>query len=258
MATLNFDHLIHYVDHLNQFHYPGQLLKLEPGGKHHRYGTFNRLTYLNDNYIELLDVEQPDKLAKEVKSEEGRVSFAAKIIQDYFAEGFKGICLRTTSIEETAQRLCDKNVDTIGPIRMHRENKKGEQIDWQLLYIADPDYLVKPPFFIQWNETETERKERFARHQQSQFVIEKLVIASEKRAVTVKKWQLWYDMDIIADNDKYTDLVLKDDNIIFRIQDGKKSEYASIVIQDHEASSPYNMTIRGATYRFINGILPKS
>ncbi|MEJ7343666.1 VOC family protein, partial [Staphylococcus epidermidis] len=41
MATLNFDHLIHYVDHLNQFHYPGQLLKLEPGGKHHRYGTFN-------------------------------------------------------------------------------------------------------------------------------------------------------------------------------------------------------------------------
>ena len=29
---------------------------------------------------------------------------------------------------------------------MHRENKKGEQIDWQLLYIADPDYLVKPPF----------------------------------------------------------------------------------------------------------------
>ena len=63
--------------------------------------------------------------------------------------------------------------------------------------------------------------------------------------MTVKKWQLWYDMDIIADNDKYTDLVLKDDDIIFRIQDGKKSEYASIVIQDHEATSPYNMTIRG-------------
>ena len=29
---------------------------------------------------------------------------------------------------------------------MHRENKKGDKLNWKLLYIADPDYMVKPPF----------------------------------------------------------------------------------------------------------------
>ena len=90
MATLNFDHLIHYVDHLNQFHYPGQLLKLEPGGKHHRYGTFNRLTYLNDNYIELLDVEQPDKLAKEVKPRKGAYHLLQKLFKIILLKASKG------------------------------------------------------------------------------------------------------------------------------------------------------------------------
>ena len=50
--------------------------------------------------IELLDVEDK-KLKKVAKTEEGRVSFATKIAQDDFNQGFKTICLRTKNIERS-------------------------------------------------------------------------------------------------------------------------------------------------------------
>ncbi|MCP5933929.1 VOC family protein, partial [Klebsiella pneumoniae] len=68
-------------------------MTIQPGGKHPRLGTYNKLSYINENYIELLDVE--DKLMKIAKTEEERVSFATKIAQDNFAQGFKTMCLRT-------------------------------------------------------------------------------------------------------------------------------------------------------------------
>ena len=30
-------------------------------GKHHKFGTYNRLSYINENYIELIDVEDKKK-----------------------------------------------------------------------------------------------------------------------------------------------------------------------------------------------------
>ena len=145
---LKFDHMIHYVDQLKGFKYPGELLKIHSGGKHHQYGTFNRLAYINGNYIELLDVEDVEKLKKEVKTEEGRVAFATKIVQDDFKQGFKTMAFRTEDIERVKQSLNERHIDTIGPINMDRENKKGEKIRWKLLYIADPDYMVRPPFLL--------------------------------------------------------------------------------------------------------------
>ena len=60
-----------------------------------------------------------------------------------FNQGFKTICLRTKNIEEVKATLQKKNIDVIGPVRMERENKKGDKVGWQLLYIADPSYNVK-------------------------------------------------------------------------------------------------------------------
>ena len=67
---LKFDHIIHYIDQLERFQFPGKLLKLHSGGKHHKFGTFNQLSYINGNYIEMLDVEDKEKLKKLAKSEE--------------------------------------------------------------------------------------------------------------------------------------------------------------------------------------------
>ncbi|MDI1795268.1 VOC family protein, partial [Staphylococcus aureus] len=51
---LKFDHIIHYIDQLDRFSFPGDVIKLHSGGYHHKYGTFNKLGYINENYIELL------------------------------------------------------------------------------------------------------------------------------------------------------------------------------------------------------------
>ena len=147
------DHMIHYVDQLKGFKYPGELLKIHSGGKHHQYGTFNRLTYINGNYIELLDVEDVEKLKKEAKTEEGRVAFATKIVQDDFKQGFKTMAFRTEDIERVKQSLNERHIDTIGPIHMDREDKKGEKIRWKLLYIAD--YMVSH-LFIEWNKNKVD------------------------------------------------------------------------------------------------------
>lgn len=48
---LKFDHIIHYIDQLEQFKFPGEVVKLNSGGKHHKFGTFNKLSYINENYI---------------------------------------------------------------------------------------------------------------------------------------------------------------------------------------------------------------
>lgn len=251
MDDLKFDHIIHYIDHLNQFKYPGDILKINAGGKHHKYGTFNRLSYINDNYIKLLDVEDIEKLKKEAKTNEGRVSFATKIVQDGFKEGFKTVCFRTNDIARVKTELEEKSVEVIGPVKMHRENKKGDQLSWKLLYIADPDYMVKPPFFIEWDEKEEVRQERYQSLNQEQYRIKNIVINSAKREKTVAKWQLWFDMTIIENTEFYTVLKLKNDDITFRIRDNKTSGYESLIIEDSETQTPYKVGIRGAKYKFI-------
>lgn len=248
--NLKFDHIIHYIDQLNQFQFPGKLLQLHNGGKHHYFGTFNRLSYINGNYIELLDVEDREKLKKVAKTEEGRVSFATKIAQDNFRQGFKTICLRTNDIESVKATLQQRKVNVIGPVHMERENKKGDKVRWQLLYIANPSYMVKPPFFIQWEENDAYREEKLKDFYQNQFSIETIIVSSEKRKMTVENWKRWYDMEVVKETDTYTDFILKEDDIYFRIEDGKESGYTTLIIKDSEAKAPYSIFIRGAKYRF--------
>lgn len=86
---LRFDHIIHYVDNLKNFKYPGEILKINSGGKHHKFGTFNRLSYINENYIELIDVEDKEKLNKESKTEEVELLLRLKSFKTITNKGLK-------------------------------------------------------------------------------------------------------------------------------------------------------------------------
>lgn len=72
---LKFDHIIYYIDQLDRFSFLGDVIKLYLGGYYYKYGIFNKLGYINENYIELLDVENNEKLKKMVKMIEGGVVF---------------------------------------------------------------------------------------------------------------------------------------------------------------------------------------
>ncbi|HDF6410887.1 TPA: VOC family protein [Staphylococcus aureus] len=248
---LKFDHIIHYIDQLDRFSFPGDVIKLHSGGYHHKYGTFNKLGYINENYIELLDVENNEKLKKMAKTIEGGVAFATQIVQEKYEQGFKNICLRTNDIEAVKNKLQSEQVEVVAPIQMERDTHKDGKIKWQLLYIMNQDDdEIKPPFFIQWEESDSMRTKKLQKYFQKQFSIETVIVKSKNRSQTVSNWLKWFDMDIVEENDHYTDLILKNDDIYFRIEDGKVSKYHSVIIKDAQATSPYSIFIRGAIYRF--------
>lgn len=85
---------------------------------------------------------------------------------------------------------------------------------------------------------------------QKQFKIDKIIIDSSKRSKTLTKWQSWFNMDIIEENENYTDLKLEGDTIVYRIQDAAQSGYNTIVFKDNETTTPYSIIIKGAKYRF--------
>lgn len=249
--TLKFDHIIHYVDQLEHFNFPGDILKLKSGGNHHKYGTYNKLSYINENYIELLDVEDNEKLKKMAKTSEGDVAFATQIVQDQYEQGFKNICFRTDDIEKVKHSLEDKGVESIGPIAMEREGKKGNKVTWQLLYIVSNDVEdIKPPFFIQWDESDAVRRDKLKDEFQTNFSIEMITIKSSQRQQTVANFQQWFEFDIIDTTDNYTDLILKTDDIYIRIEDSKQSKYHALLIKDNQATMPFSIFIRGAIYKF--------
>lgn len=86
---LKFDHIIHYIDQLDRFSFPRDVIKLHSGGYHHKYGTFNKLGYINENYIELLDVENNEKLKKMAKTIEGGVALLLKLFKRSMSKALK-------------------------------------------------------------------------------------------------------------------------------------------------------------------------
>ena len=249
MQDLKLDHIVHYVQQLDNFKFPGNLFTLYQGGKHDQLGTYNRLAYLNNAYIELLDIYKPEKLQKIVKSEEGRVSFPSKIVQDQYKQGLKTIAFQTQDITKLKEKLEAQNIDVIGSVEMERENTKGEKTTWRLLYIADPDYRVKPPFFIQWNENIETREEKLISLRQNAFSIKGIEINSTERTHTVEKWQQWFGMEVVNDTETFTTLKLKNDDIVYRIYDGEYSGYKAVTLKDDNTTSPYTLIIRGLKYK---------
>lgn len=50
---------------------------------------------------------------------------------------------------------------------------------------------------------------KIAKYFQKQFSIETVIVKSKNRSQTVSNWLKWFDMDIVEENDHYTDLILK-------------------------------------------------
>ena len=176
---LKFDHIIHYIDQLDRFSFPGDVIKLHSGGYHHKYGTFNKLGYINENYIELLDVENNEKLKKMAKTIEGGVAFATQIVQEKYEQGFKNICLRTNDIEAVKNKLQSERVEVVGPIQMERDTHKDGKVKWQLLYIMNQDDdEIKPPFLFNGKKV-IPCVLKIAKIFSKQFAIETVIVKSK-------------------------------------------------------------------------------
>lgn len=119
-----------------------------------------------------------------------------------------------------------------------------------MLYIANPDYRVKPPFFIEWDNNKKQNLSQIHNFNLSSFKIKEVIITSTQRETTVSLWKEWYNLKIVNETATSTDLKLETDEVIYKIEDGKDSGFHTLIMTDINATAPYSIFIRGAKYRF--------
>ncbi|MBI5974636.1 VOC family protein [Staphylococcus canis] len=251
MIEIQFDHIIHYIDNLKRFEFPGQYLKIHNGGRHEKLGTYNRLIHIDLSYIELLDRFDHGRVKQQSKTNEGKQSFASSILENDAKQGFKKICLRTNNIEGLQQELEMKGIKTIGPIDMTRQNKKGHTLSWQLLYIDTTLCSALSPFFIQWQQSDEARRSELQTHFQSHLKIDTVGFRTYQRQMMVDNWQQWLGMEVVESSDKVTVLQHPNTPVKFKITEGKEDMIESIRLIDETITAPVQIRIKGATYQFV-------
>ncbi|AAT61747.1 TPA: VOC family protein [Bacillus anthracis] len=190
---LRFDHLVHAV-HGTPEEAAKQMQELgfhtALGGEHTTWGTWNSLSYFDLSYIEFLAVQHEEK-AKE--AENPLVQETVVKLQD--GEGMLQIAIRTDAIEELADKFSKYGLQTIGPFEGKRMRKDGRLLEWKMLFVKQEENGPKLPFFIQWNETDEERRKdlrnigTITEHKNKVQQIETVHYAVKNVRETVQKWK---------------------------------------------------------------------
>jgi hypothetical protein len=154
--TLYFDHIVHQVQSpenmkvfLNKRH-----IHTVNGGQHTMWGTYNTLSYFGLSYIEQIAVYD-HALFEEAAKLPYSLHYTFK--QDNECYGFSRIALRTTKIEEEAQRLRALGLEVYGPDACSRTRPDGSVVEWKLLHFGKQEQGIDFPFFIEWADGDEER-----------------------------------------------------------------------------------------------------
>lgn len=190
---LLFDHLVHAVnctpeEAAKQMQALGFHTAL--GGEHTTWGTWNSLCYFDLSYIEFLAVQHEEKAKK---ADNPLVQETVVKLQD--GEGMLQIAIRTDAIEELAVKFSKHGLHTIGPFEGKRMRRDGRLLEWKMLFVKQDKNGPKLPFFIQWNETDEERRNdlrnigTITEHKNKVQQIETIHYAVKNVRETVRKWK---------------------------------------------------------------------
>src|SRR6187402_2928399 len=114
------------------------------GGRHELAGTFNRLAFLGDTYLELIGVFDPALVALPEASPVGRASMA---LLDAGREGLATYALATGDVAGEVEQLRDAGSAIGDAVPGSRRRPDGELVRWVTAFPAlGPD---RPPFLIE-------------------------------------------------------------------------------------------------------------
>ncbi|WP_019912716.1 VOC family protein [Paenibacillus sp. HW567] len=158
MATLKWDHLVHYVNDLDQ---PVEIfgefgLVAFRGGSHKDWGTYNALSYFGLTYLEFLGIENLE-LARATEHNVV-VRDAVTVLPEH--EVLSRVVLRTDDIEAIEASLKAAGLALSPIIDGRRLDNEGRLIEWRMMTIDGGFQGLVYPFIIQWNGTDAERLER--------------------------------------------------------------------------------------------------
>jgi hypothetical protein len=194
---LSLDHLVHFIDREPQTA-EEQMRRLGlhavAGGRHETWGTYNSLCYFDLTYIEFLAIE--NRSVAERETENGLIKQIVAELPG--GEGVGQIALRTDRIGQLAEDLQEKGLQTTGPLPGSRIRADGSVINWQMLFAESERSGPPLPFFIQWAESDEERRRDLtnrriiAPHPVGEIRIRHVAYAVRELAESAARWQEWF------------------------------------------------------------------
>lgn len=152
-SMLRFDHLVIAVRDLSATvtMFRDQLgFAVTPGGRHKGFGTHNAIVRFGLDYLELLAVENE---ALAVQSNRGTL---VRYLRDHEC-GLVAFALASDDLDGLATSFKQAGLEAVGPFPMRRQRPDGSVLTWRLLVPGGGSYCQTWPFFIQWDQADSER-----------------------------------------------------------------------------------------------------
>ncbi|OMD77488.1 MULTISPECIES: VOC family protein [Paenibacillus] len=233
MATMKWDHLVHYVNDLAK---PVELfgahgLVAFKGGSHKDWGTYNALSYFGLTYLEFLGIENLE-LAKATEHNLV-VKDAVKLLPEH--EVLSRVVIRTDDIEEVAASLKAAGLSLSPIIDGKRLDNEGRLIEWRMMTIAGDFGGLVYPFIIQWSGTDTERVERLTSsgvikpHPAGEVEIVRAVFHVSDPEAAANHWGTIFGLPVTKSEDDTFSLKIGDRSFAF-VQ-GDENQFKQVVFE---------------------------
>ena len=267
--TLKFDHFVHLTPDPTKAAEAFQQLGLHAvqGGKHEQLGTYNTLSYFDLSYVELIGIFD-EKLVKEAGSI--KYSLRDTFVENDLQAGPQRIALRSTNLQELADRFRAQGLEVHGPSDFRRTRPDGTAVTWKLLFAGKEAESLRLPFFIEWDEKDAERREDLkergviAPHKLGDIQIDGAAFAVRNIEVTAA---LWSELLQLEKGESYEDelwnakvqrLTLQGGDIVLYepLGDGVVADVLAkggerLFALQYKGASQKVETITNALYRFI-------
>ncbi|MEK5180360.1 MULTISPECIES: VOC family protein [Paenibacillus] len=233
MATMKWDHLVHYVNDLAK---PVEIfgahgLVAFKGGSHKDWGTYNALSYFGLTYLEFLGIENLE-LAKATEHNLV-VKDAVELLPEH--EVLSRVVIRTDDIEEVAASLEAAGLSLSPIIDGKRLDNEGRLIEWRMMTIAGDFGGLVYPFIIQWSGTDTERVERLTSsgvikpHPAGEVEIVRAVFHVSDPEAAANHWGTIFGLPVTkSENDTFS---LKIGDRSFAFVQGDENQFKQVVFE---------------------------
>ena len=125
-------------------------LRAGGGGRHETVGTFNRLVWFGDSYLELVGVFDA------ALAEDGMFGLHINRLLDEGSGGFAGVALATTDLAADVAQLRDLGSAVSDPLGGERLRPDGRVVRWRTGRLAKPDPDLGLAFLIEHDTSAAE------------------------------------------------------------------------------------------------------
>lgn len=204
MASLVWDHAVHYVNDLQQAidTFKAHGIAAHQGGDHPGWGTYNALSHFDLTYIEFLGIRDQAELDaisswQVVSRDAGRFLPNQQILSR--------LALRTDDIDAVARSLQARGIQTSPILEGRRYDTEGQLIEWKMLTIDGEFQGVLYPFVIQWQQSDQDRrkslqaKELLQPNAAKALTLTQAIIETEQPQAVASHWAALFDLPLSTD-----------------------------------------------------------